>query len=138
MSKEVNDYYTKYFKDWLFLRYIDVKTALELINQKSDMEIRNILDTSPEELEEVLIKCQILPDDKLSCELRGGAKLTQADKEFYAIVRKHKCLNDISMQWQSSTHVLKINAKIIVGKILLGLYPNLKEISFNFDKILIS
>ena len=43
MSKEVSDYYTKYFNDWLFLLHVDIKTALKMIKKKSEAEIREVL-----------------------------------------------------------------------------------------------
>ncbi len=38
MSKEVSDYHTKYFKDWLFLQHVDIKTALEMIKKNQRLK----------------------------------------------------------------------------------------------------
>lgn len=46
MKKEVNEYYAKYFKDWLFLYHIDCKTVIEIIKQKSETKISEIISLS--------------------------------------------------------------------------------------------
>ena len=81
MSKEVSDYHTKYFKDWLFLQHVDIKTALEMIKKKSETEIREIIGLSYNEIESLPAKYDIELTDPLSCELKGGTKLTEREKE---------------------------------------------------------
>ena len=122
----MNEYYSTFFKEWLFLSKINIQTALTLIEQKSDNEISNITGVSKPELKKLIKKCQILPEDKLSCEIRGGAKLTPADIEFYTTAVKYDNLKTISNIWQSSPHAVQTNVKIIIAKILLMLYPDFK------------
>lgn len=123
----IPDYYIENFGYWLFLTKIDIKTALELINKKYDDGIKNIINLTKAEISELLEKYQILPTDKLSCELRGGEELTDIDIEFCALAKTHSNLNELSTVWHSSHHALQTNIKILLAKILLSLYPNLKE-----------
>lgn len=123
----IPDYYIENFGYWIFLTRIDVKTALELINKKYDDEIKNILNLTKAEISELLEKYQILTTDKLSCELRGGEELTGTDIEFCALAKTHSNLKELSTVWHSSHHALQTNIKILLAKILLSLYPNLKE-----------
>ena len=128
MSKEVNDYYAKYFKDWLFLQNIDIKTALEMIKKKSETEIRGIISLSYNEIEHLPAKYDIELTDPLSCELRGGTKLTEREKEFFALVKSGCSLEEISAKLMCSQNVVKTSIKIFIAKLLIGLYPNLKEV----------
>ena len=128
MEKEVNDYYAKYFKDWLFLQNIDIKTALEMIKKKSETEIRGIISLSYNEIEHLPAKYDIELTDPLSCELRGGTKLTEREKEFFALVKSGCSLEEISAKLMCSQNVVKTSIKIFIAKLLIGLYPNLKEV----------
>lgn len=128
MSKEVSDYYTKYFKDWLFLQCIDYKTALEMIKKKSDAEIRKIISLSYSEIEHFPVKYYIELTDTLSCEIKKGTKLTEREKEFFTLVKSGYSLEEISAKLMCSKNVVKTNIKIFIAKLLIGLYPNLKEI----------
>ncbi len=128
MEKKVNDYYTKYFKDWLFLQNIDIKTALEMIKKKSETEIRGIISLSYNEIEHLPAKYDIELTDPLSCELRGGTKLTEREKEFFALVKSGCSLEEISAKLMCSQNVVKTSIKIFIAKLLIGLYPNLKEV----------
>lgn len=128
MSKEVSDYYTKYFKDWLFLQCIDYKTALEMIKKKSDAEIRKIISLSYSEIEHLHVKYYIELTDTLSCEIKKGTKLTEREKEFFTLVKSGYSLEEISAKLMCSKNVVKTNIKIFIAKLLIGLYPNLKEI----------
>lgn len=127
MGKEINDYYAKYFKDWLFLQQVEIKTALEMIKKKSEAEIKQIIDLSHNEIEDLLVAFNIKETDKLSCELRGGEGLTDIDIEFCTLAKTHSNLKELSTVWHSSPHALQTNIKILIAKILLSLYPNLKE-----------
>lgn len=128
MSKEVSDYYTKYFKDWLFLQHIDIKTALEMIKKKSETEIREISSLSYNEIKLLPAKYDIELTDSLSCEIREGTKLTEREKEFFALVKSGCSLKEISAKLMCSQNVVKTSIKIFIAKLLIGLYPNLKEV----------
>lgn len=127
MSKEVSDYYTKYFKDWLFLQCIDYKTALEMIKKKSDAEIRKIISLSYSEIEHFPVKYYIELTDTLSCEIKKGTKLTEREKEFFTLVKSGYSLEEISAKLMCSKNVVKTNIKIFIAKALIGLYPTIKE-----------
>ena len=128
MSKEVNDYYTKYYKDWLFLQHVDIKTALEMIKKKSEAEIREIIGLSFNEIESLPAKYDIELSAPLSCEIREGTKLTAREEEFFALVKSGCSLEEISAKLMCSQNVVKTNIKIFIVKLLIGLYPNLKEV----------
>lgn len=128
MAKEVNDYYTKYFKDWLFLQHVDIKTALEMIKKKSETEIREISGLSYNEIKLLPAKYDIELTDTLSCEIKEGRKLTEREKEFFALVKSGCSLEEISAKLMCSQNVVKTNIKIYIAKLLIGLYPNLKEV----------
>ncbi len=128
MEKEVNDYYAKYFKDWLFLQHVDIKTALEMIKEKSEVEIREIIGLSYNEIESLPAKYDIELTAPLSCEIKEGAKLTEREKEFFALVKNGCSLEEISAKLMCSQNVVKTNIKIFMAKLLIGLYPNLKEV----------
>ncbi len=128
MSKEVSDYYTKYFKDWLFLQHVDIKTALEMIKKKSETEIREISSLSYNEIKLLPAKYDIELTDSLSCEIREGTKLTEREKEFFALVKSGCSLKEISAKLMCSQNVVKTSIKIFIAKLLIGLYPNLKEV----------
>ena len=127
MSKEVSDYYTKYFNDWLFLLHVDIKTALEMIKKKSEAEIREIITLSYNELEGLPVKYDIELTAPLSCEIKEGTKLTEREKEFFALVKSGCSLEEISAKLMCSQNVVKTNIKIFIAKLLVGLYPDLKE-----------
>ncbi len=127
MSKEVSDYYTKYYKDWLFLQHVDIKTALEMIKKKSEAEIREIIGLSFNEIESLPAKYDIELSAPLSCEIREGTKLTAREEEFFALVKSGCSLEEISAKLMCSQNVVKTNIKIFIAKLLIGLYPNLKE-----------
>ena len=128
MSKEVSDYHTKYFKDWLFLQHVDIKTALEMIKKKSETEIREISSLSYNEIKLLPAKYDIELTDSLSCEIREGTKLTEREKEFFALVKSGCSLKEISAKLMCSQNVVKTNIKIYIAKLLIGLYPNLKKV----------
>lgn len=127
MEKEINDYYAKYFKDWLFLCHIDCKTAIEMIKKKSEAEIREIISLSYSEIEYLPAKYDIELADSLSCEIKEGTKLTDREKEFFALVQKGYSLEEISEKLMCCRNVVKTNIKIFIAKLLVGLYPNLKD-----------
>ena len=128
MSKEVSDYHTKYFKDWLFLQHVDIKTALEMIKKKSETEIREIISLSYNEIEDLPTRYDIELTDTLPCEIREGTKLTEREKEFFALVKNGCSLEEISKKLMCSQNVVKTNIKIYIAKLLIGLYPDLKEV----------
>lgn len=128
---ETNDYYIEYFKDWLFLTDINIETALKLIKYKSESEIKSIIDLSFDEIEDMLGKYDIELTDKLTCEIKEGIKLTDREKDFFMLVKKGYTLNEISNELMVTSPVVKKNIKIFIAKLLLGLYPDLKEQQHN-------
>ena len=72
----------------MFLGHIDIKTALELIEEKSEAEIKAIISLSYSEIEKLPAKYDIELTDTLPCEIREGTKLTEREKEFFCSGKK--------------------------------------------------
>lgn len=127
----INNYHLQYFKDWLFLTDINIETALKMIKHKSESEIKSIIDLSFDEIEDTLIKYDIKLTDKLTCEIKEGIKLTDREKDFFILVKKGYTLKEISTELMVTRPVVKKNINIFITKLLLGLYPDLKEQQHN-------
>lgn len=127
----INNYHLQYFKDWLFLTDINIETALKMIKHKSESEIKSIIDLSFDEIEDMLIKYDIKLTDKLTCEIKEGIKLTDREKDFFILVKKGYTLKEISTELMVTRPVVKKNINIFITKLLLGLYPDLKEQQHN-------
>lgn len=127
----INNYHFQYFKDWLFLTDINIETALKMIKHKSESEIKSIIDLSFDEIEDMLIKYDIKLTDKLTCEIKEGIKLTDREKDFFILVKKGYTLKEISTELMVTRPVVKKNINIFITKLLLGLYPDLKEQQHN-------
>lgn len=127
----INNYHLQYFNDWLFLTTISIGTALKMIKQKSESEIKSIIDLSFDEIEDMLGKYDIELTDKLTCEIKEGIKLTDREKDFFMLVKKGYTLNEISNELMVTRPVVKKNINIFITKLLLGLYPDLKEQQHN-------
>lgn len=127
----INNYHLQYFNDWLFLTTISLGTALKMIKHKSESEIKSIIDLSFDEIEDMLGKYDIELTDKLTCEIKEGIKLTDREKDFFMLVKKGYTLNEISNELMVTSPVVKKNIKIFIAKLLLGLYPDLKEQQHN-------
>lgn len=127
----INNYHFQYFKDWLFLTDINIETALKMIKHKSESEIKSIIDLSFDEIEDMLIKYNIKLTDKLTCEIKEGIKLTDREKDFFILVKKGYTLKEISTELMVTRPVVKKNINIFITKLLLGLYPDLKEQQHN-------
>lgn len=127
----INNYHLQYFKDWLFLTDINIETALKMIKHKSETEIKSIIDLSFDEIEDMLIKYDIKLTDKLTCEIKEGIKLTDREKDFFILVKKGYTLKEISTELMVTRPVVKKNINIFITKLLLGLYPDLKEQQHN-------
>lgn len=124
----MNDYYFENYNDWLFLTNIDIETALKLIKKKEEVEIKKIINLSYKDIENLLIKYSINFDDYLSCEIKESTKLTEREEEFLTLMQKGYSIKEISSKLICSQNVVKTKIKIFIAKILIGLYPNLKEI----------
>ncbi len=122
-----NDYCIKYYGQWLFLTNINFKIALEMIEKKSETEIRQIINLSYNEIEDLLAKFDIKETDKLTCEIKDTVKLTDREKEFFELVKKGYSAKEISNELMVSTAIVKKNINIFITKLLLGLYPDLKN-----------
>lgn len=127
----INNYHLQYFKDWLFLTDINIETALKMIKHKSESEIKSIIDLSFDEIEDMFAKYGIELTDKLTCEIKEGIKLTDREKDFFILVKKGYTLKEISTELMVTRPVVKKNINIFITKLLLGLYPDLKEQQHN-------
>ena len=97
-----------------------------MIKKKSETEIREIIGLSYNEIEHLPAKYDIELTAPLSCEIKEGAKLTEREKEFFALVKSACSLEEISAKLMCSQNVVKTNIKIFIAKLLIGLYPNAK------------
>lgn len=98
-----------------------------MIKKKSETEIKQIIDLSYNEIEELLTKFNIKETDRLTCEIKEGAKLTDREKEIFELVKKDYSAKEISNELMVSTARVKTNINIFITKLLLGLYPDLKN-----------
>lgn len=122
-----NDYYAKYYGEWLFLMDISVKTALDMIKQKNESEIKELIDLSYAEIENIVRDYSIAPDDVLSCEIKAAGRIEEREAEFFDLIKKGYSINETAEQLMVSQNVVKTNIKKILAKILLYLYPKLKS-----------
>lgn len=116
-----------YFNNQKILDKINIGVAIDTIKKKSETEIRQIIDLSYNEIEDLLAKFNIKETDKLTCEIKDTVKLTDREKEFFELVKKGYSAKEISNELMVSTAVVKKNIIIFIAKLLLGLYPDLKN-----------
>ena len=121
------DYYTKYFREWAFLRQISVATALNMIKQQPEAKIKEFVDLTQAEIEVVLKKYKIRPDEPLACDFKDGNRIEEREIEFFNLIKKGYEARDIARTLIVTPFVVQTNVKKILAKILLHLYPNLKE-----------
>ena len=121
------DYYTKYFRKWAFLSQISVETALNMIKQQPEAKIKDLVDLTQAEIEVVLKKYKIRPDEPLACDFKDGNRIEEREIEFFNLIKKGYEARDIARTLIVTPFVVQTNVKKILAKILLHLYPNLKE-----------
>lgn len=121
------DYYTKYFREWAFLRQISVATALNMIKQQPEAKIKEFVDLTHAEIEVMLEKYKIRPDEPLACDFKDGNRIEEREIEFFNLIKRGYEAREIAHELIVSPFVVQTNVKKILAKILLHLYPNLKE-----------
>ena len=121
------DYYTKYFREWAFLRKISVETALNMIKQQPEVKIKEFVDLTHAEIEIMLKKYKIRPDEPLACDFKDGNRIEEREIEFFNLIKRGYEAREIAHELMVNPFVVKTNVKKILAKILLHLYPNLKE-----------
>lgn len=121
------DYYTKYFRKWTFLRQISAETALNMIKQQPEAKIKEFVDLTHAEIEVMLEQYKIKPDEFLACDFKDGDRIEERETEFFNLIKKGYEAKEIALTLMVSPPVVQSNVKKILAKILLHLYPNLKE-----------
>lgn len=121
------DYYTKYFREWAFLRKISVATALNMIKQQPEVKLKEFLDLTHAEIEVMLEQYKIKPNEFLACDFKDGDRIEEREMEFFSLIKEGYEAKEIARTLMVSPPVVQINVKKILAKILLHLYPNLKE-----------
>ena len=121
------DYYTKHFREWAFLRQISVETALNMIKQQPEAKIKEFVDLTHAEIEVMPEKYKIRPDEFLACDFKDGDRIEEREMEFFSLIKEGYEAKEIARTLMVSPPVVQTNAKKILAKILLHLYPNLKE-----------
>ena len=121
------DYYTKYFREWAFLRKISVATALNMIKQQPEVKLKEFLDLTHAEIEVMLEQYKIKPDEFLACDFKDGDRMEEREMEFFSLIKEGYEAKEIARTLMVSPPVVQTNVKKILAKILLHLYPNLKE-----------
>ena len=121
------DYYTKYFREWAFLRKISVATALNMIKQQPDVKIKELIDLTHAEIDVMLKKYKIRPDEPLACDFKDGNRIEEREIEFFSLIKRGYEAREIAHELMVNPFVFQTNVKKILAKILLHLYPILKE-----------
>ena len=121
------DYYTKYFREWAFLRKISVATALNMIKQQPEVKIKELIDLTHAEIDVMLKKYKIRPDEPLACDFKDGNRIEEREIEFFSLIKRGYEAREIAHELMVNPFVFQTNVKKILAKILLHLYPILKE-----------
>ena len=121
------DYYTKYFREWAFLRKISVETALNMIKQQPEAKIKEFVDLTHAEIAVMLEKYKIKPNEFLACDFKDGNRIEEREIEFFNLIKRGYEAREIAHELMVSPFVVQTNVKKILAKILLHLYPILKE-----------
>ena len=121
------DYYTKYFREWAFLRKISVETALNMIKQQPEVKIKESVDLTHAEIAVMLEKYKIKPNEFLACDFKDGNRIEEREVEFFNLIKKGYEAREIAHELMVNPFVVQTNVKKILAKILLHLYPILKE-----------
>ena len=107
---------------WKHLKEITMAWALELINKKSEKEIGTIINLSKAEIKAMVDNFNIKEHETLVCQIQGGVKLTEREEEFLTLIKQGKNISEISKTLIVNRARVKTVAKIIIAKILIGLY----------------
>ena len=121
------DYYTKYFRKWAFLSQISVETALNMIKQQPEVKIKELIDLTHAEIDVMLKKYKIRPDEPLACDFKDGNRIEEREIEFFSLIKRGYEAREIAHELMVNPFVVQTNVKKILAKILLHLYPILKE-----------
>lgn len=121
MSKTA-EYILKEWEKWKHLEDITIAWSLELINRKTNKEISDIINLSKAEIKAMVDNFDIQENETLVCEIQNGTKLTEREEEFFTLIKQGKNISEISKTLMVSRTRVKTVVKIILAKILIGLY----------------
>lgn len=101
---------------------ITIAWTLELINRKSDKEISAVINLSKAEIKAMVDKFNIEENETLVCEIQNSTKLTEREEDFFTLIKQGKNISEISKTLMVSRARVRNVVKIILAKILIGLY----------------
>lgn len=101
---------------------ITIAWTLELINRKSDKEISAVINLSKAEIKAMVDKFNIKENETLDCEIQNSTKLTEREEDFFTLIKQGKNISEISKTLMVSRVRVRNVVKIILAKILIGLY----------------
>lgn len=104
------------------LEEITIAWTLELINRKSDKEISAVINLSKAEIKAMVDKFNIKENETLVCEIQNSTKLTEREEDFFTLIKQGKNISEISKTLMVSRERVRNVVKIILAKILIGLY----------------
>lgn len=104
------------------LEEITIAWTLELINRKSDKEISAVINLSKAEIKAMVDKFNIKENETLVCEIQNSTKLTEREEDFFTLIKQGKNISEISKTLMVSRARVRNVVKIILAKILIGLY----------------
>lgn len=116
------EYILKEWEKWKHLEDITIAWTLELINRKTNKEISDIINLSKAEIKAMVDNFDIQENETLVCEIQNGTKLTEREEEFFTLIKQGKNISEISKTLMVSRARVKTVVKIILAKILIGLY----------------
>ncbi len=101
---------------------ITIAWTLELINRKSDKEISAVINLSKAEIKAMVDKFNIKENETFDCEIQNSTKLTEREEDFFTLIKQGKNISEISKTLMVSRARVRNVVKIILAKILIGLY----------------
>ena len=116
----MKNHYTENYNNRLFLTNINFQTAIDMIKKKPEGEIKQIIDFTHKEINNLPAKYDIDRTDNLPCEVKEGIKLTPREEEFFVLVKSGYSIEEISKKLMCCQNVVKTNIKIFITKLLIG------------------
>ena len=96
-----------------------------MIKQQPEVKIKEFVDLTHAEIEIMLKKYKIRPDEPLACDFKDGNRIEEREMEFFSLIKRGYEAREIAHELMVSPFVVQTNVKKILAKILLHLYPNL-------------
>lgn len=98
-----------------------------MIKQQPEAKIKDLVDLTHAEIEVMLEKYKIRPDEPIACDFKDGNRIEERETEFFNLIKKGYEAREIAHTLMVSPPVIQTNVKKILAKILLHLYPALTK-----------